>query len=150
MSNHRTHVRVGAVAGGAAAAYLARHQPGPLALAETLGGGLAGALGAKIPDILEPAVHSWHRSTAHSVTVGGGAVAVAMRSVRSWQRHCRDQVAQHSRQQAESADPIVGLWHGLMVLVWSFLCGVAPGMAAGYMSHLALDACTPRGLPVIC
>lgn len=36
---------------------------------------LRGFLGGKLPDLLEPAVHSWHRKTAHSVTSLGGALA---------------------------------------------------------------------------
>jgi len=33
--------------------------------------------------------------------------------------------------------------------VWRMLSGFAVGAATGYDSHLALDACTPRGIPLL-
>jgi uncharacterized membrane protein len=39
-------------------------------------------------------------------------------------------------------------WHGLMAFIWRMLSGFAVGAATGYLSHLALDVGTPRGLPL--
>jgi membrane-bound metal-dependent hydrolase YbcI (DUF457 family) len=34
-------------------------------------------------------------------------------------------------------------------MFWRFAAGFANGLAAGYVSHLALDAATPRSLPLL-
>jgi len=47
------------------------------------------------------------------------------------------------------ADPISDLFAKLAELFWRFLAGLANGLAAGYVSHLALDAFTPRSLPLL-
>lgn len=83
-----------------------------------IGGGL---LGAKLPDILEPAIHSHHRKFFHSLVVAGG-LAWAIRKVLSWPRDSREQ---------------------------RLMRAAVLGIAIGYASHLALDAMTPRSLPLI-
>jgi membrane-bound metal-dependent hydrolase YbcI (DUF457 family) len=150
VSNHREHVRAGAVAGGATAAFLARNQPGHFAIAEIFAGSIGGVLGAKLPDVLEPAIHSWHRSSAHSISAAGGIALVAVRKLQDWQEYCRKNTAKHSAQLAMATEPLARMWHSLLILVWSLLAGFAPGVVAGYLSHLAMDACTPRGIPVFC
>jgi inner membrane protein len=83
-----------------------------------IGGGL---LGAKLPDVFEPAIHSHHRKFFHSLVVAGG-LAWAIRKVLDWPRETREQ---------------------------RLLRAAVLGVAVGYASHLALDAMTPRSLPLI-
>lgn len=88
-------------------------------------GGLmtAGAIaGAKLPDILEPAIHSHHRAFFHSVAVLFGA-AWATRMLWDW----RPQTAEQR-----------------------LLRAVLIGSLIGYCSHLGLDSLTPRRLPIVC
>lgn len=79
----------------------------------------SGIVGAKLPDILEPAIHSHHRAFFHSLVVAGG-VAWAIRKILAWPRETPGQ---------------------------RLVRATALGFAVGYVSHLALDALTPRGLP---
>jgi membrane-bound metal-dependent hydrolase YbcI (DUF457 family) len=73
-------------------------------------------LGSLCPDVLEPAVHSWHRGPCHSVAVGGVSGHVATKPLFATQPPT------------------------LEAVLLSFF-------ALGYLSHLVLDARTPRCLP---
>jgi hypothetical protein len=39
--------------------------------------------------------------------------------------------------------------HQLLEMLFRLLAGFIAGLLAGYASHLALDALTPKGLPVL-
>lgn len=82
-----------------------------------VGGGI---VGAKLPDILEPAIHSHHRAFFHSLVMAGG-IAWAIQKILSRSRETPGQ----------------RLFRAAVL-----------GIAVGYVSHLALDALTPRGLPI--
>lgn len=43
----------------------------------------------------------------------------------------------------------LGLLLNLFELLWRLAAGFANGLAAGYLSHLALDAVTPRSIPLL-
>jgi hypothetical protein len=89
MSNGPTHSIVGTTTGLGFAAYRARDEH-PLAfLAETIGGAIGGTLGGLAPDLAEPAIHSWHRSTAHSYAAAATIVATTGNVIQSWQDYCR-------------------------------------------------------------
>ena len=48
-----------------------------------------------------------------------------------------------------AATPGEQLMRTLEILFWLALVALLKGLAAGYVSHLALDALTPRGIPII-
>ncbi len=74
-------------------------------------------LGSLCPDVLEPALHSWHRGPCHSLAAGGVAGHVA-------------------------TVPLLGaMTPGFEAVLISFF-------ALGYLSHLVMDAGTPRCLPL--
>lgn len=150
MSDAKTHKKV-AMASGGVAAFVVSNEKEPWKLvAETLGGVLGGFVGGKLPDIIEPAVHSWHRNVAHSVTVGTAVVRAAAKGVQAWHESCRakaDEWAQRRRDpNLAPADRALAL---LAELAWRVAAGIPIGAAAGYASHLLLDAGTPRGIPLI-
>lgn len=148
MATRQTHMMVGVPVGAAVAAYAGRDQLGPNLLVEIVGGGLGGALGALLPDRLEPPTSSWHRSIAHSYTTAAAGIKVVPRALSSWQRECRARARKHDWLKEQTVDPWVRLWHAACALFWRILSGFAVGLAAGYASHLALDFLTPRGLPL--
>jgi hypothetical protein len=149
MASRRVHVALGVPSGIGAAAYAARQQTGNRLIIESVGGGVGGYVGALLPDILEPAVSSWHRSTCHSWAVVGIAVQTVPDEIRRWQEYCRAQAAHHERQRDTSQDSVARTWHGACAMFWLLAAGFAAGLAAGYASHLVLDATTARGLPLI-
>ena len=147
MPNRRVHVRVGAVVGVAAAGYSAREAPGDQLLAEMFGGLIGGIVGGALPDVLEPALNAHHRQIAHSVAAG-----TALTLVRVSERHaqCRTAAAAAEARAASCEDGTDAQRHSeWAAFAWRFAAGALIGIVAGYASHLALDAATPRGLPLL-
>lgn len=157
MPSENTHKYVGLVVGAAYAGHRAKAQSGPNWWAEVAGGAVGGYLGGRLPDILEPALSSWHRGVAHSCSAGG-AIIVVKDPFTLWETACREN--------AEKCKAIPMAPHGgmfvpvpidlfsqmflkLAELWWRFLAGFLNGLAAGYVSHLALDAATPRSIPLL-
>ena len=147
MPNRQTHIDAGAIAGTLTALVLAGRPSGAILMAELAGGMLGGALGGAMPDVLEPATSPDHRKLAHSLVTAG---ALTLAKVTDWQAECRRQAAAQrqssvrflpgSRERSDAE--LAAIW-------WSFLAGLIAGFVAGYASHLALVAATPRSLPFI-
>jgi len=156
MPGRKTHKIVGTLTGAALAAYQSREQGTVSRVVETVGG-LAGAyFGSTVADDLEPAISSWHRADAHSCAAGLAILATA------------DALAEFLRMKADqwrtdipmqpvlypqgivyvpaSANPSLQ-W--LYEMICRFLAGFVTGFAAAYASHLALDALSPRSIPVL-
>lgn len=150
MANGPTHILVGVIAGTGAAVFKSKGQETPCRFLEAAGGALGGYLGGKLPDILEPATSSWHRSTAHSFSAAA-VVATGLAKVDIFQNYCRrraDSIAAVRATMPEDG----GLGVLLQLLAeafWRLCAGFAAGLAAGYLSHLALDALSPRCIPII-
>lgn len=118
MPNGNAHLLVGAGLGFAGYLVYCRFSDRKFDLAEALLATGACALGSVSPDVLEPAVHSWHRGVCHSATAGGAAARVAWTP---WAGGSNSDLA---------------------TLLLSFF-------ALGYLSHLVMDGCTPRGIPLL-
>jgi hypothetical protein len=159
MPGRKTHQLVGATAGVAFAAVEAKNQPSQHMCIEMIGGGFGGYAAGMLPDWLEPAICSWHRGICHSATAGA-AVLYARATLAQWAQICR-QNADRCRMVPQVEDVHTGGWLPLPQtplqqfcaqlgeLFWRFLAGFLNGLAAGYVSHLALDAATPRGIPLL-
>ncbi len=147
MANRKTHVMAGIVSGTAVVGIRARNLAPEQLLPELAGGCLGGMLGGIVPDILEPAIHSWHRSVAHSGACGFANAALIQKCV-SWQQRCRLEAQHHAQLKLVSQDDWTRFWHAVMVFVWSLLSGFIVGVPAGYISHLVLDANSSRGIPL--
>ena len=150
MANGRTHAWAGLAAGGGAALYRGRHQPLLDMVVEGVGGAIGGYFGGKVPDVLEPAIHSWHRDFCHSWTVGA-FVTAAITTLAEWESHCREKAAEMRRQRiALQPGSFAAFFYFLGEMLWTLAAGFVAGFGAGYVSHLVLDAATPRGLPLFC
>src|SRR4029077_15964815 len=153
MSNRKTHLAAGAVVGVGVGVYTARNVDGWPALARILGAVLGSVAGAALPDVVEPALHSWHRRSFHSWGALAGTAGVTLGppvAARRWIADreaaaggCRVQRAALPLDDTERA----GLWRAHVFE--HFLIAAALGLPAGYASHLMLDAVSPRGLPPI-
>lgn len=149
MSNRRTHLIVGTVTGLGTAAYLARSESPPALAAEVAGGAIGGMIGCLGPDAAEPAIHSWHRSTAHSYATAATILAATAQGIERWQNFCRNRAQLHDAARLTAATDAERVLHGFMAFLWHFLSGFVSGAPLGYLSHLALDALTPRGIPLL-
>jgi LexA-binding, inner membrane-associated putative hydrolase len=156
MSDGKTHKLVGEGFGAGVAGFRAKQQRNHHYVVEVVGGALGGYVGGQLPDILEPAISSWHRDIAHSCTAGGGILALG-NALAAIESACREN-AQKCRallmeQQDDAfvlvpADLISRLLF-LFELFWRLAAGFVNGLAAGYLSHLALDAMSPRSIPLL-
>jgi len=149
VADGRTHRIVGGVAGGVAAAIAAGDRSPAEILVEALGGIAGGILGAMLPDELEPAIHSWHRSIMHSCSAAYVGAATLPALVAEWQAHCRNQATHHDRAASSASVQSDRIWHLGCALLWRLLSGLLLGLVVGYASHLVLDAATPRSLPLL-
>ncbi len=164
MPNSKTHKYVSITAGGLTAAYQAKEQSGLDFCIEVFGGAVGGWTTGNLPDIFEPAISSYHRSICHSLTAGG-AIVSQVKGIGNFTAFCREQSARCKenptrtlmvRVNEEVSLPIeldgaVGKFlNKIEELLWLFLAGFLIGAAAGYVSHVALDAVTgKRGSPLL-
>jgi hypothetical protein len=164
MPDSKTHKYVAITAGVGFTAYRAKERAGLNFLLEVLGGGLGAWSTGNLPDIFEPAVSSWHRSTFHSVTVGGTIVSQA-NTISAFTDFCREQAANCKENPKRilmipvsegvsvpiELDGTIGRFFSFIEqCLWLLLAGFVAGAAAGYVSHLALDGLTgKRSLPLI-
>jgi len=155
MPSRDIHRPVGAVAGAGYSAYRAhlryRRRPAPAVpvVAETIGGFAGGWLGGAMPDWIDPPTSPNHRNFGHGIATVGGAVAWTADFVLDLQEKLR---AQADNLQANRWRLASGAERTLSVVAEFFLrllAGLLNGLIAGYASHLALDFCTPSGLPVV-
>ena len=149
MPSRQTHVNFGTLVGISTATYRARSQNGICALAEILGGAVGGRLGGQLPDRIEPATSSYHRGPAHSYSAGAAMLSLGKSSVEWCESGCRAGAERFRQQRHESSDNWTRILYFFCEVALHFVAGAVTGAAAGYVSHLLLDARTPRGLPLI-
>ena len=148
MANGKTHLAVGIASGGAYAALARNRTQDNDWLLDLLAGMVGGYIGAKLPDILEPATSSWHRDFFHSFAVGAGTVAYTPGWLGQVEEHAHQQIVQNQLNLRWISDPQQRTKTEISILFWRFLVPFLRGLIAGYVSHLALDATTPRSLPL--
>lgn len=149
MSDSRTHRTIGTLAGGGLALAKARQQrPENMAL-EVIGGLLAGNLGAPLPDVIDPPLHPGHRSVAHALVPVAAAGVGAVRSLDRWQSRLREEADRRAALRAAATSPLQRLCQALLEILCRLGAGALAGLLGGYGSHIALDAFTPAGLPLL-
>jgi hypothetical protein len=142
MPNRKAHAAAGAGSGLVVACNdLPRLTPAEQ-LVYLAGAALGGAVGGCLPDILEPATSPNHRQACHGV-VPVGTVAIFIRNT-------LPTAAKELLQRAEWVKGSNPKHAGMTLerMAWLFAAGFVKGLGPGYLSHLVLDSCTPRGLPL--
>lgn len=149
MPTRSTHQSSGMLIGGIAAAHSARRQSQYNLWLEAVGGVVAGGIAAFGPDAIDPPFAPHHRSVGHAVVPTSIAVWLSCRQAVCLQRAFRDAADWHScSRHLTVGDPLrQAAYFGGEVLC-RLLAGAVVGFPAGYLSHLALDACTPSSLPL--
>jgi inner membrane protein len=150
MAGRREHDAAGVVAGVATALLTARKDAEPYELMlEAIGGGFGGRFGSHVPDVLEPAIHSHHRDVMHSIAVATVLVAEGQKRAMKLVDSLRERADKLRGRHDTSTD----LFERFILVLAEAACRMAAGFIAalipGYVSHLALDAATPRGIPLI-
>lgn len=149
MPSRQTHVKIGVLGGCAFAAYRSCEQDLPNMLLETIGGGFGGYVGSRLPDIIEPALWPGHRQFAHSVAAGSSVAYSLYKLFEGWEKGCRSRAKYYSsKRNEEFAGWLQKLLYAVLEIFFRIVAGGFGGLGAGYISHLALDGRTPKGLPV--
>jgi len=149
MPNKNTHVFFGTAAGAIYASSLSRDQETNYRIFEFIGGCLGGYVGSRLPDIINPANHSGHRAFAHSYLIGTVSAVSANEMTSLWVMTLREMADyfKHCRHNEPTSDIHKDLCL-LFEILMRIMAGIGPGLFAGYISHLALDATTQRSLPL--
>lgn len=154
MPNASAHKALGAASGAAASSYfvapfLRPHDENNGKPALLLAGLVAGGVGGRIPDMLEPPIHPNHRGFCHSVVVGGAVVAGVAITVRALHELRGNQTSAGktttgSVRRGEDDEEASGVSFKSAVIA-----AVAIAVLVGIISHLAADSGTPSGLPLL-
>lgn len=115
--------------------------------AHNLGLLLGGAFGGMLPDIFDPATSPNHRQFAHGVLPAAAIRALAKQAYHEAYAELLAWAQSAPLPSSGVAGTIgtSGLHRDLRFIIAGFFLGVP----RGYISHLALDAFTPRGLPML-
>ena len=146
--NGKEHLLGGFIGGpvaGIAWSLRANRQP---TLVEACGWFASGALGAKAPDLLEPAICPTHRRFCHSGCVlAFNLAALQNQGLQDLVQGLCDRAAEYHRW--AEIDQTNAVRYELSAYLFEFLAGVVPGFLGGYVSHLFLDLSTPSRLPLL-
>lgn len=147
--NGKIHTGVGALAGLGTLIAWQWFEDKQIGVPELLGGALGGALGGRLPDLLEPARSSFHRRFAHSAVATGSLVEAAHRSLGPVKDRLEIFAGELKGKAANAVDWLDRAILLAAALLLDFLQGFFMGLVGGYVSHVFLDALTPRSVPVI-
>jgi len=146
--NRKGHTIAGAISGTGVycADRLVRQKP--IRPSQLIGAGVGGAIGGRIPDLLEPAKHSYHRSFFH-----GGSCATLIGTLGLKARDLSDKLDDMAQEitlkRCLSNNTLEKILLWIVAIVLAFLSGVIIGLFGGYLSHIVLDASTARSVPLI-
>lgn len=149
MSDGRTHRAIGTLAGGGFALAKAQQQRPEHLLLEVLGGLVVGNLGARLPDVFDPPTHPGHRSLAHGIAPVAAVGRAAVRGLDGAQVRLRAEADRRAALPASATTPLQSLWQAVLEILCRLGAGALAGLLGGYGSHVALDAFTPAGLPLL-
>ncbi len=144
--NRNVHTPAGVVL--AAVQVLTEADPAALPPAELAGRLVGGALGSRLPDVIDPPTHPGHRGVGHAVVPAVIAALLILRYAPGLQDTLRSEV-NAVRARAEQLPEDARWPYQLSAAALEFVLGLSTGLPVGYVSHLALDATTPAGLPLL-
>jgi len=150
MANGSDHAWFGGCA-GAAFAFLKvpENAAGAQKFAELLGGILGGLAGARLPDIVDPPTNPNHRGLGHGVIPVAIVATKYQMSLSQNQEDCRHFAAEQWRASQSAPTELDRYIFNTLGFIGFLVSGLAAGLLAGYVSHIALDATTPKSLPLI-
>jgi len=149
MPNGKVHKIIGTGAGVATSLCFTDGQPGLDRTIQAVGAGLGGYVGAKLPDIIEPATSPRHRQFAHSLVCNVSIAAAGYAAVETFHQNVQN-LAEKIRQEINaSQDPVSKFGWSVLLFFVLLGSGFVVGTLAGYLSHIAADSLTPASIPII-
>lgn len=137
------------LSGAGAALYFGMGTGSDSAIVEAIGGAIGGYVGGKLPDVIDPPIHPGHRSIGHGVIPVGAVGNYYVENVGAWQEELRRLARECAAAAAECDSDAGRAKYLLLELFFQLAAGFIVGVGAGYASHLAMDLCTPRRLPLL-
>lgn len=152
MPNRAVHDVAGTASGALFAVLRAGNQSNPQIFLESLGGCIGGFAASRLPDIIDPPICPNHRDVGHSIVVVGGVYVAVWKGLNNTQQALRAHAEQLAtrRETSNSMSDFKKFLSQCVEAICYILAGVISGAIAGYVSHLALDAGSARGLPLLC
>jgi len=146
--NGKAHTAIGVGAGIAAGYALALRSNRQPTLPEMFGWAVGGILGAKVPDLLEPAYCPAHRKFCHSgCALLLNLLALQSETLESWIQSLHEKAGE--QRMRSLSEPENALFYSISAILYEFVAGALPGLIAGYASHLIADSTTPCGIPLV-
>jgi hypothetical protein len=128
---------------------VAANLPPLLVFAESLGGYVAGKSAGTWADCMDLPTSSHHRDTAHALLPVAAGSKYLFDQVPSMQASLRSSAQlcfQNANMSTNGLEQFINVALGLVLHV---AAGAVPAIPASYISHIALDAATPRGVPLL-
>ena len=149
MARRATHNAIGIATGAMSALLLADNQSKRNRSLEVCGGCFGGSIGSWLPDKIDPATGPNHRSLGHGILPIGCVAYVSWEQLKSFQDKLRQIADELAANRSDSMTPVELGLNQIAECICRILAGMIPGVLAGYISHLALDFTTPKGLPLV-
>ena len=149
MPNRPLYIATSTPVGAGYALYKVHNKNSLARIFETAGGALGGYLGGILPDPIDPPLHPGHCSLGHGFCPVVAGTVVWNQGIHDWQDHLRQLADQHAYWRARSTGFATSAWHVCAEWVLRLLSGFLTGIGARYLTHVVLDAATPR-LPLVC
>jgi len=134
MPNRDVHVKWGVTSGVVTTALTAIINDERLTIMEWFArlssAAAAGYIGARLPDIIDPPTNPNHRSWGHGVLPNTIAYSAVIKTASNYRKKLSQEASEDK-------------------LLNSFAIGAMDGFVGGHLSHLALDARTPKSLPLV-
>lgn len=147
MSNRETHTAAAIISGILVGLHRAQGLAPDRAWTVILCNAIGAYFGARLPDIIDPPTSPNHRHVAHGAVNATIVGWVCLNSLDGWQHSLHAQADELSRSRQFLPDEDSRGNSAMAELLLRVGADGLPGLLAGYGSHLALDATTPRGLP---
>ena len=148
MPNRTTHVVIAAMFSGAVSNRYSTQIPdlqGRIVYQSAFV--MGGIIGGILPDRLDPPTNPRHRGIAHSFLTGILTVSFGISWLKWFDPHLKATAIKFREEWEHSQHQNIAAF--LQYICVLFVSGITAGVMAGYLSHLALDANTPAGLPLI-
>lgn len=147
MPNKKTHDAAATIVGAVVGMQLMATEDSLTRILEVMAAVGGAIVGSRLPDLIEPAVHSHHRGVAHALIPAGTVYLALFADSRAV---CAQKAGEcRTRAQACAIGSRERANHESLCLLWNLTAAALAGFAYGYLSHIALDACTPRGVPLM-
>jgi hypothetical protein len=116
---------------------------------EVAGGIAGGWLGAALPDWIDPPTCPNHRHFGHGAATTVGIVWMSADAVLRLQQRLRHRANALAQARPYLQNDLARAMNWLEECFLRVLAGFLNGVAAGYVSHLAMDALTPASIPLV-